>query len=47
MQILSESDFENSLIDILTEEMGYEYKRGADLREEYSSMRDVRSIIIK
>ena len=47
MQILSESDFENSLIDILVEEMEYEYKKGADLREEYSSMNDYNSVVIK
>ncbi|TXJ50067.1 type I restriction endonuclease subunit R [Brachyspira aalborgi] len=47
MQILSESDFENSLIDILVEEMEYEYKKGADLREEYSSMNDYHSVVIK
>ena len=47
MSILSESDFENFLIDILVEEMGYEYKKGADLREEYSSMNDYHSVVIK
>lgn len=47
MQILSENDFENSLIDILIEEMEYEYKKGADLREEYSSMNDYNSVVIK
>ena len=47
MQILSENDFENFLIDILVEEMGYEYKKGADLREEYSSMNDYHSVVIK
>lgn len=47
MQILSENDFENSLIDILVEEMEYEYKKGADLREEYSSMNDYNSVVIK
>lgn len=47
MQILSENDFENFLIDILVEEMGYEYKKGTDLREEYLSMEDFRSVIVK
>lgn len=46
MQILSESHFEDFLIGIL-EEMGYEYKKGTDLREEYFSMKDSHSVVIK
>lgn len=47
MKAIYESDFEELLIDILTNTLGYEYMSGANLRANYKSMNSIRSVIIE